>query len=114
MAHHEFSPTTYYNTMGSHPPAFHVDAGDSIATTTVDARGFDHENAERAGRPNPQTGPFYVNGAEAGDTLVLQLHEVVPNRRMGWTTARLARTCWTSNTRRISTARWNWPRGTWT
>ncbi len=90
MAHHEFSPTTYYNTMGSHPPAFHVDAGDTIATTTVDARGFDHENVERAGRPNPQTGPFYVNGAEAGDTLVLKLHEVTPNRRLGWTTARLA------------------------
>ena len=90
MAHHKFSPTTYYNTMGSHPPAFHVEAGDSIATTTVDAWGFDHERVERAGRPNPQTGPFYVNGAEAGDTLVLQLHEVVPNRRMGWTTARLA------------------------
>ena len=67
MAHHEFSPTTYYNTMGSHPPAFHVEAGDSISTTTVDARGFDHENVERAGRPNPQTGPFHVNGAEAGD-----------------------------------------------
>ena len=90
MAHHEFSPTTYYNTMGSHPPAFHVEAGDSIATTTVDARGFDHENMERAGRPNPQTGPFYVNGAEAGDMLVLKLHEVTPNRRLGWTTARLA------------------------
>ncbi|MDE2767205.1 MAG: acetamidase/formamidase family protein [Chloroflexota bacterium] len=90
MAHHEFSPTTYYNTMGTHPPALHIEPGDSIATTAVDARGFDHENVERAGRPNPQTGPFYVNGAEAGDTLVLQLHEVVPNRRMGWTTGRLA------------------------
>ena len=90
MAHHEFSPTTYYNTMGTHPPALHVEAGDSISTTTVDARGFDHENVERAGRPNPQTGPFHVNGAEAGDTLVLKVHEVVPNRRMGWTTARLA------------------------
>ena len=90
MAHHDFAPTRYYNTMGSHPAAFHVAAGDSIATTAVDARGFDHENVERAGRPNPQTGPFYVNGAEAGDTLVLRLHDVVPNRRMGWTTARLA------------------------
>ena len=90
MAHHKFLPTTYYNTMGTHPPVLGVDPGDSITTTTVDARGFDHENVERAGRPNPQTGPFYVNGAEAGDTLVLQLHEAVPNRRMGWTTAQLA------------------------
>ena len=90
MAHHNFSPTTFYNTFGTHPPALHVEAGDSIATTTVDARGFDQDNAELAGRPNPQTGPFYVNGAEAGDTLVLKLHEVTPNRRLGWTTARLA------------------------
>ena len=90
MAHHDFVPTKFYNTMGSHPPALRVDPGDSIATWAVDARGFDQNNTALAGRPNPQTGPFYVNGAEPGDTLLLKVHEVRPNRRMGWTTARLA------------------------
>ena len=51
MAHHEFStPTTYYNTMGSViRRLFHVEAGDSISTTTVDARGFDHEAGGTSG-----------------------------------------------------------------
>ncbi len=90
MAHHDFAPTTYHNTFGSHAPVLEVDPGDTIATTTVDARGFDRHDAARAGRPNPQTGPFAVRGAEPGDTLVLLLHEARPNRARGWTTARLA------------------------
>ena len=90
MASHEFTPTVFYNTFGSHPPAFHVDPGDEILTSTVDARGRDQHNAELAGRPNPQTGPFFVSGAEAGDTLVLHLDSIRPNRSLGWTTGCLA------------------------
>ena len=90
MATHDFLPVTFHNTFGSHAPALRVDPGDSISTSTVDARGRDLNNAELAGRPNPQTGPIYVNGAEAGDTLVFQLEHLRPNRSLGWTSAQLA------------------------
>jgi acetamidase/formamidase len=41
---------------------------------------------QRQGRPafrQPQTGPFYVEGAEPGDTLVLHLVELEPARDWG-------------------------------
>jgi acetamidase/formamidase len=31
------------------------------------------------------TGPFYIEGAEPGDTLVVQLDKLIPNRPFGWT-----------------------------
>ena len=62
----------------------HVSDGDTIITTTVDAWGFDHRREQVTPRGNPQTGPFYVEGAEPGDTLVVELDEIRPNRRYGF------------------------------
>ena len=53
-------------------------------TTTVDARGFDHERNAVTQRGNPQTGPFYVEDAEPGDTLVVELDSIRPNRSYGF------------------------------
>ena len=65
MIHH-FEPTHYYNTIGSHKPVLHVSDGDTIMTSTVDARGQD-KTGETVTRPgNPQTGPFYVENAVGG------------------------------------------------
>src|SRR5262249_12920105 len=85
MTTHHFQPTHYHTTIGSHEPVLHIGDGDTVITTTVDARGRD-ARVEQATRPgNPQTGPFFVDGAEPGDTLVLQLDSIVPNRTYGWT-----------------------------
>ncbi len=65
MAHHEFEPTTYHNTFGWHDPPLTVRPGDSIRTSTVDARGGDMHGNTVAERSNPQSGPFGVAGAEA-------------------------------------------------
>ena len=81
---HRFSPTKYYTTLGSHEPVLRVKDGDTIATTTVDARGFDHRRDQVTPRGNPQTGPFYVEGAESGSTLAVDLIEIQPNRRYGF------------------------------
>ena len=81
---HQFSPTKYYNNLGPYEPVLRIADGDSIRTTTVDARGFDHRREQVAKRGNPQTGPFYVEGAEPGDTLVVHIDEVVPSRRYGF------------------------------
>lgn len=85
MTTHHFQPTHYHNTLGSHEAVLHVAPGDAIVTTTVDARGQD-SSGEQITRPgNPMTGPFYIEGAEPGDTLVVHLDKLTPNRSLGWT-----------------------------
>jgi len=54
--------------------------GDSVETTTLDSGGVDQHGVTRALYGNPQTGPFYVMGAEAGDTLVVHLRRLRLNR----------------------------------
>ena len=90
MAIHHFDPTVYYTAMGTYPPVLRIADGDTVQTTTVDARGQDAEMRAVAERGNPQTGPFYVEGAEPGDTLVVHFDRLRPNRRLGWTAASLA------------------------
>nr|WP_227774690.1 acetamidase/formamidase family protein [Paenibacillus sp. NAIST15-1] len=65
--------------------------GDSVVTSTVDARGLDYRGESVAGRRNPMTGPFYVEGAQPGDTLAVRLESMVPSRDWGWTFNVLAR-----------------------
>ena len=90
MATHVFEPETYYSTLGSHPPVLEIDPGDTISTTTVDAGGGDR-NGEFCGvSGNPQTGPFAVRGAEPGDTLVVKIDRLWPNRPNGFTRAQIA------------------------
>lgn len=85
MALHKFSPTHYFTTIGSHAPVLRIADGDTVVTTTVDARGGDASNQQITERGNPMTGPFYVEGAEPGDTLVVKLEKLRPNRLHGWT-----------------------------
>lgn len=90
MATHHFQPTRYYTTIGSHEPVLRIAPGDTVVTTTVDARGQDSSAQEITPRGNPMTGPFYVEGAEPGDTLVVHLDKLTPNRTYGWTARMLA------------------------
>lgn len=85
MTIHHFQPTHYYNTIGSHPPVLTVADGDTVITTTIDAHGADRHGQLVAGRPNPQTGPFYVESAEPGDTLAVDLVRLTPDRPTGFT-----------------------------
>jgi acetamidase/formamidase len=84
MTTHHFEPTGYYNTIGSHPPVLTVADGDTVITITIDAHGTDHLGREVGRRPNPQTGPFYVESAEPGDTLAVDLLRLAPNRATGF------------------------------
>jgi amidase len=90
MALHHFAPTHYFTTIGSHPPVLRIADGDTVVTTTVDARGGDASNEQITERGNPMTGPFYVEGAEPGDTLVVKLEKLRPNRLHGWTSKMVA------------------------
>lgn len=66
-------------------PVMRVHAGDIIDTTTVDADGKALEAAGlKVVGPNPLTGPFYVEGAEPGDTLVVRFLTIDPNTKEGF------------------------------
>lgn len=80
----------YHTTLGSHSPVLHIDPGDTVVTTTVDSAGCDARNERVTPGGNPQTGPFHVEDAEPGDTLVVQLDHLAPNRDTGFTHAVLA------------------------
>jgi len=82
---HEFQPTQFHVTMGSHEPVLRVADGDTIATWCVDAAGGDRHGRSITQGGNPQTGPFYVEGAEPGDTLAVRLDRLQPNRERGFT-----------------------------
>jgi acetamidase/formamidase len=90
MALHHFSPTHYFTTIGSHPPVLRIADGDTVITTTVDARGQDASGNQITTPGNPMTGPFYVEGAAPGDTLVVKLECLRPNRPHGWTRTMVA------------------------
>lgn len=85
---HHFKPTKYYFTYDAkHKPVLKLKPGDTLVTTTLDAFGDvisrkDQRASDLVHLPkvNHQTGPFYVEGAMPGDTLVLHLEKIKPNR----------------------------------
>ncbi|MGH7920512.1 MAG: acetamidase/formamidase family protein [Candidatus Dormibacteraceae bacterium] len=90
MTTHDCRPERYHTTIGSHEPAFRIADGDTIVTTTVDARGGDHRGLPVTPGGNPQTGPFFIEGAEPGDALAITLDRLTPNRPTGFTATVIA------------------------
>jgi len=74
----------FHNVFGKRETVLRLSSGDTIITSTADAHGFDSQMREVAQRPNPLTGPFFVDGAQPGDTLAVDLEKITPNRREGW------------------------------
>jgi len=66
-----------------------ISSGDTVITKTIDAAGYDLKNAKVGERPNPLTGPFYVEGAESGDAIAVLFRKIRMNRSTGWTGYRL-------------------------
>lgn len=85
MTTHRFTPTALHNTIGSHAPALTIASGDTVTAATADAHGFDFRGEKIADRPNPMTGPFFVEGAEPGDTLLVAIRDIRMTRPTGWT-----------------------------
>jgi amidase len=88
---HRFVPERFYNTFSfAHPPALRIKPGDRVVTSTLDASGVDAAGQQRAPGPNPQTGPFFVEGAEPGDVLVVTIVRIETNRATGYSSSLLA------------------------
>jgi acetamidase/formamidase len=87
---HQVVATTYFNTFSrAHPVLKRVRPGDTVVTRTLDAGGQDEKDVRRGQPSNPLTGPFYVEGAEPGDALLVRFTKVRMNRRWGWSAYRL-------------------------
>ena len=88
---HRFTPERFYNTFSfAHPPALRIKPGDRVITSTLDASGVDADGQQRAQGPTQQTGPFYVEGAEPGDVLVVTIVRIETNRATGYSSSLLA------------------------
>lgn len=85
---HRYQPLKFYHTYGPNEPAHRVKPGDTVIAPTVDAGGHDHEgqplpDEKRQRNPgtilnpsNPLTGPFFVEGVQQGDTLVVEIQRI--------------------------------------
>jgi acetamidase/formamidase len=80
-------PSEFAWTFGGVPPVRKVQPGDLLELWTEDAfggkvRGFDDLVSKVIEFPfvNPQTGPFFVEGAEPGDTLAIHFVSIEPSR----------------------------------
>ena len=77
-------------TFGGAAPARHIAPGTRIVTWTEDCYDGAVTRPDQLpskvapiGHDNPQTGPFYVDGAEPGDTLVVRIEKLEPARAYG-------------------------------
>jgi amidase len=75
-----FAPTNFYATYSAgNKPALTIFPGDVVHTWTADAGGIDAKGIRHRGGDS-NIGPFYVEGALPGDTLVVHLLKVRTNR----------------------------------
>jgi amidase len=85
MATHKIIPEQFQSHFGPYPPIAHLNSGDTVITTTVDAAGCDENYQQRTPVEggNWQTGPFFIEEARPGDTLLVELKRITPNRSLG-------------------------------
>lgn len=78
---HVFEPKQFQRVFsGAILPALRIRPGDTVQTSTVDAGGVDAGGIRRSLGGNPETGPFYVEGAMPDDTLAVRFVKVRLNR----------------------------------
>lgn len=87
---HTIQADKFYNSFDHrHPVLARIKTGDTVITKTLDAGGYG-QNGQRGGeRGNPLTGPFFVEGAAPGDTLVIRFSRIRMNRNYGFTRYRM-------------------------
>jgi amidase len=92
-AEHKYDPgnDVKFTYCYAHQPVLRIKPGDSVVTSTRDASNDVYGTGDKTLFPkldltkvNPQTGPFYIEGAEPGDTLVVHLDKIDFNREFGW------------------------------
>jgi acetamidase/formamidase len=88
--HTVVNEVNYHTFSREHPIVARIRPGDLVITKTVDSAGFDYQGVRHTKtHGNPLTGPFYVEGAEPGDAVVVHLRRVRLNRSTGYTAFRV-------------------------
>lgn len=88
---HHFKPESYELTFSSHAkPALKIRPGDTVVTTSVDSEGGDENRKIVGPKWNALTGPFVVEGAKRGDTLVVHLEKVSLISKQGLASTRMS------------------------
>ena len=88
---HKFEPQQFFNTYSaSHPVALRIKPGDWVVTRSLDAFGTDFDGRQAGAGPNPQTGPFFIEGAEPGDVLAVRIERLETNRSTAYSSSLLA------------------------
>jgi acetamidase/formamidase len=83
-------PEHYYRTFAhTNPVLARIKPGDVISTKTLDSGGLNYRGEQSSEGGNPLTGPFYIEGAEQGDAILVKLRRVRLNRDWGSTAYRL-------------------------
>jgi acetamidase/formamidase len=83
-------PEHYYRTFSHTNPVFQrIKPGDVVSTRTLDSGGQNERDEQMSPGSNPLTGPFYIEGAEAGDAILVSLRKVRLNRKWGYSGYRL-------------------------
>ncbi|MGH9314900.1 MAG: acetamidase/formamidase family protein [Vicinamibacterales bacterium] len=74
----KFEPTQGVQTFAVRPPVLRIKPGDTVESRTFSRPG-DYYDKDGGAWPG-EVGPFYVEGAAPGDTLVVRIVKVRPNR----------------------------------
>src|SRR5829696_4357619 len=76
---HRYRPTAGVQTFAVRPPVLTVKPGDSVETETFSKPG-DYYDPAVAGPWPGEVGPFFIEGAAPGDTLLVRILKLTPNR----------------------------------
>ena len=76
---HKYTPTAGVQTFAVRPPVLRVRPGDLVETQTFSRPG-DYYDPKTAGPWPGEVGPFFIEGAAPGDTLVVRILKLAPNR----------------------------------
>jgi acetamidase/formamidase len=80
---YDYEPKYYYGIYSAaEPPALRIFPGDTVTTRTMDA-ARDAQIPRHGNGGDVNVGPFYVEGALPGDTLVVKLIKVKANKPIG-------------------------------
>lgn len=89
----DYAPAEFHNVYSpDFKPVLRLQPGDRVRTSTLDSRGQDKNLKPLAPRGNPLIGPFFVEGAMPGDTLVVHLDRVRTNRDTAYQSNLIANT----------------------
>ena len=78
---HKYKPTAGVQTFAVRPPVLTIKPGDTVETETFSRPG-DYYDPDKAGPWPGEVGPFLIEGAAPGDTLIVRIMKLAPNREI--------------------------------